>query len=409
MPSKLCLRLSLVVVAVVASTADDNSDRALARPPVGSTGVARTELRERVPATAVAPQPHGTIIFSSASTGGGARLIEVDAGGGHRDEMTRAADPAAHDISPAWSEQSRLLAFLRLAHGTISLIVADADGTVQRSILIGPIPSPSGQVSNFPLAPQWSPDGRKIVVEQNLVHRSGVVAPKSQIVLVDPRRGTKRVLARGSNPTFLGNGRVAFLRVRWHLEDVGMGNLQEFRPNGAQLLTLATAGGPPRLLHSTDTDRPPSKINAQRYDGAVGSPDGKRVALSVGDDQGSPKDLLLVDRRGQVQWPTGGFAGPTAIAWSPAGDRLALEESSHLLLSDERQQHELPVPAPGADPPQIRAVAWSPDGRFLAALSCPVLSSRCDLSRLRLGEAHWRLLTHLYLREEDRSTLTWRR
>ena len=372
----------------------------------GSAGA--THSASASAAAAAGQLPNGTIITSTATAGGGSRLIDVGAVDGRRDPLGSGGDPAVRDVSPAWSERPRHLAFLRFAREEVSLVVVDAGGRIQRRIALGPVSARTARIRHIVTGPQWSPDGRNIVLEQRVVDASGLDPPKSRILLVDPRRGTTSVLARGSSPTFLGNARVAFVRQRWHLV-TEMGGARVSRPDGAQLLTIGIKGGAAEVLHTTDKDLPPSGANAELYAGAVGSLSGERVALTVGDDQGAPWDLLLVDRLGRVQWPAGGTEGPDVIAWSPNGDRLALVEGDDVLVSDGRRQRLLPAMGSRLRRPTVWAVAWSPDGRLLAALSCRFFAGRCEISRLRLGDAHWRQLTHVYLREGSPTTLVWRR
>lgn len=397
------------MVAAVAGTAGDNSDRALARPPVGSTGIPSLALRNRVLLTAIAPQ--GTIIYSPPSTGGGTQLIEVSALDGHRRALPRAGDPAVRNVSPAWSEQARRLAFVRITGAKVELLIADAAGAIQRYIAL-----PAGQrtFAKPPQwsPPQWSPDGRRIVLERVVpASVNGVIVPESpdsQIVLVDPQRGTARLIAHGSSPTFFGNSRVAFAHVRWRGEKGIQGGASHIYAEGAQLLTVPVAGGAARVLHSTDSDQRPFHSEPLYYTNVVGSPDGRHLALTVGDNQTALWDLLLVDRSGRPHWPSGGVSGPLLSAWSPDGRRLVVLESDHLLLSDERSQRELPTPK-SFEYWQIGAVTWSPDSRFLAALSCQFETGRCELSRLRLGERRWRPLTGFHDENGPRSTLIWRR
>ncbi|HEX7255802.1 MAG TPA: lysyl oxidase family protein [Gaiellaceae bacterium] len=149
-----------------------------------AAGLAVLGLARTAAAPAAVPAPSATLAFARSEIAGGG--VYVLAPG------PRLVGPGG--IHPAWSPDARRLAYVAPgAGGAGDIYVVDADGRWKGRIT---------QTLEDERQPDWSADGRRLVVE-----REGL------IVAVRADGGRSRVLARGHEPDWSPDGRlVAFTR-----------------------------------------------------------------------------------------------------------------------------------------------------------------------------------------------------
>ena len=108
------------------------------------------------------------------------------------------------------------------------------------------------------------------------------------------------------------------------------------------------------------------------------SPDGSRLAATIGDTGDSVQAIVIMESDGTVIGRLDAGMGP---AWSPDGSRLAwLDFAGRIVVSDESLEPTAFLDA-GRSP---HAIAWSPDGTRLAYLAtdCP----ECPVDEPILGD-----------------------
>jgi hypothetical protein len=107
-----------------------------------------------------------------------------------------------HDTAPAWSPRGDRIAYLSAPAGTagdFALKVVAPDGSGVHTIV-------SGTTRMF--APSWSPDETKLAYGS----RNGTVAQIATVALADPTPRWIGATAGGSMPSWLNDGRIAFVR-----------------------------------------------------------------------------------------------------------------------------------------------------------------------------------------------------
>jgi TolB protein len=173
----------------------------------------------------------------------------MNADGSDLDPLTDNSAAEFTDAGPAWSPDRRRIAFLRAPAGTPGtnedLLVMNADGSGQVGIL-SRVPPALRAVG----APDWSPDGTRIVFSMSHERSNG-----RQIFLVDPDGANLIALTAGSpesfNPAWSPDGkRIAFSRK------VGSGAnpfaVFVMSADGRNVLRVATGALGDRLAWSPD-------------------------------------------------------------------------------------------------------------------------------------------------------------
>jgi hypothetical protein len=126
-------------------------------------------------------------------------IYVADADGTHARAITRSG---RHDTAPAWSPRGDRIAYLSAPAGTagdFALKVVAPDGSGVHTIV-------SGTTRMF--APSWSPEGTKLAYGS----RNGTVAQIATVALADPSPRWIGATAGGSMPSWLKDGRIAFVR-----------------------------------------------------------------------------------------------------------------------------------------------------------------------------------------------------
>lgn len=213
-------------------------------------------------------------------------------------------------------------------------------------------------------APDWAPDGSRLVFFQRGVEPRGLATMAADGSDTRPIPGT----ATAYQPSFAPDGRrVAFM------EDAG-------------LFTVAVDGSERRRLRATPRCGP-SRSNCTSMSEPRWSPDGRRIAIVVdqhvfgpGRPPALPPGLWLIDARtGKLirrLVRSDGIRTPADVDWSPDGRRL--------LYATPYQQDEVKGGASGGNIWVVRAdgegrrrlvhrerfaethPTWSPDGRWIA-------------------------------------------
>jgi tricorn protease len=177
-------------------------------------------------------------------------------------DLRRVVVPAVpHSLAPqwpAWSRDSRRIAFIRFSGGIeprSGLYVADADGSHQRRILAAPKFRVLEQ-------PRWAPDGRRIAFSQGNVGVS----------VVNSDGSARRVVLRNTD-----RKRVWIGSIDWS-------------PDGRRLVVgLSDEGAGSLVIVNSDGSNPTSIAEVpllQESAGVAWSPDGRQLAYIAADHHG---------------------------------------------------------------------------------------------------------------------------
>jgi Tol biopolymer transport system component len=244
------------------------------------------------------PGANGLIAFASKRTGRYELFTMTPEG---RD-VRQLTDGPGDDIAPNWSPDGTKIVFTSTRDGSREIYVMDADGGDQTRLTDDPAADHR---------PDWSPDGTAIVFASErgagrARARGGLV--RRQIFVMDSDGGNLRRLTRNDEldnaPHFSPDGsRIAFLRVQ---------------ENGHMAVyTIAADGSDERKLT-------PDELNGAEPDW---SPDGTLLAIQNNTcplpECEVPSDILVLDAGGgRVRRLTNDF-GALSPRWSPDGARIA--------------------------------------------------------------------------------------
>lgn len=311
-----CLPVMLSVLLLVSCQASTGTPPSAATP-TGSTSASATPLES------VAP-PGPWIVFHS-DPGGDSRLSLMRPDGS---DLTLLSDTVAGYPFGAWSPDGSRVAFLSGSFGEGALLVINANGSSEADV-----------TDLEARAPDWSPDGTKLVFE---AVEGGIYS-----IGVDGSGLTKLMLS-GSGPTWSPDGS----RITYFSNAAGNFDVYVMRSDGAD---------PERLTSDPADDVSPGW-----------SPDGKRIAF-VSERHGNA-DLYVVDPDGSHERRlTTSPAPDEAFSWAPGGERVAYVSYRHgaepenigigdaeVFVVDVRTGETRNLsrnPAWDGDPD------WSPDGR----------------------------------------------
>lgn len=225
--------------------------------------------------------PPGRWIVFHSDPGGDSRLSLMRPGGS---DLTVLTDTVAGYPFGAWSPDGSRVAFLSGSFGEGALLVINADGSGESHL-----------TDVEARAPDWSPDGTKLVFEAVGGGIYSVGADGS---------GLTRLTLSGSGPTWSPDGsRIAFFSA-----DAGNFDVYVMRSSGAD---------PARLTTDPADDVSPAW-----------SPDGRAIAF-VSERHGNT-DLYVIDADGSGERRlTEDPAPDEGFSWAPAGDRIAYVSYRH--------------------------------------------------------------------------------
>jgi Tol biopolymer transport system component len=236
----------------------------------------------------------GPIAFTGTPPEGGEhRVYVVDPDGGPVRQLTSVAG----DSDPSWSPDGTQVAVHRWArHGCerphqdcAQIVVVNADGIRGRPVTLE---------GHHSLAPDWSPDGRRLVFAR-WQDDANPFANSADIYVVNADGKGLRLLTHGpgddGSPAWSPDGtQIAFTSTRNGNYDVYV-----MRADGSDVRQLTRTGKP-------------------EYSPAW-SPDGKRIAFQNGDGE-----LVVANADGTgLRMLTHSFSGDGQPVWSPSGDRIA--------------------------------------------------------------------------------------
>ena len=244
--------------------------------------------------------------------------------------------PRACDGDPVWSPDARRLAFVRIRGGRADIYVVNADGSGLRRLAhaITFKPMGGGPSSGFGARPAWSPDSRKIAFMSNREGTDDIF-----VVNVDGSGLRNLTRSQGHDRTRNWHGRE-HERTSWFATDGPMWSpdgqkivfrSERDRPSASEraacrprchrdeiFVVDADGSGLRRLTHNWKSDGTP-----------VWSPDGRKVLFlrsgwSVAVVSG---DVYVMNADGTAERNltrsvTHPFATDTAPAWSPDGQRI---------------------------------------------------------------------------------------
>ena len=262
-------------------------------------------------------------------------------------------------------------------------------------VAISPDGSDVQQLTDAPLRfqfPAWSPDGRSVAaIGANRAGAGIFVLPDG----ADQNRSLEPLYVDGDQAPFYlywspDSRQVAFLASAPN----GMG-LHLVQADGSADSQLLTIGGPlywqwsadsqSMFVHSgfsgeaarleliaTDSDGNGDTVAAPGFFQALGiSVDGRYLAYAEVMN-GNNSQLVIVDRESDTM-VTQRHAGQVAMAWSPSANQLAFtsgtEAGSSAFIGPLRLMDAVTGDVRAISDEPIIAFFWSPDGRFLAALS----------------------------------------
>ena len=313
--------------------------------------------------------------------------------------------------NPIWSPDGRWLA-LTLAHDDNGDALADPGEPFATWILdrttLQPAFAPI-QGSAFDWPPSWSVDSRWLAFVQ--VTPSGTLDQNEtrEVRVFDTQHHQPHMMGRGNDPAWLPHSdRLTFInadRTELQIVDVVTSKQQ----------TLLTDKDLRAFLQRDDPWLPEGELS---FAWPVWSPDGSTLAFRVWGQSDEPRPkyipgmLFTVNAGGESlrRWPDTDVPNTALQVWSPTSDRLAYtywmvgdgrydpnsgtptpqrrftykDCCSGLILVDLRQGSYWDEPGPHSIDLQPVG-AWSPDGRWFAAVN----ASRLMVISVEYPERHW--------------------
>jgi Tol biopolymer transport system component len=276
----------------------------------------------------------GEIAYSVDRSKPRARIVVL------RDDGTRArrvtaAQRRTNASRPVWSPDGTKIAFTRSApeDGTWHVSVVNADGTGERRLGPG-------------AGPEWTPDGRALLVER----RGG-------IYLLNVDGSGERLLVRGTAHALSHDGsKLAFLRYTEHEDEYGC-----CITDSSALFTVSLDGDGLRRLASTSGSN-----GGYHFRDPVWRAGDREIAVVAKDQFSGDALLKVVSDSGRQRVIVRGVGDD--FAWSPEGDRLAYSRPLDSVLYVARGDGSDPqaFDLAKATPEEPLGLRWSPDGQKIA-------------------------------------------
>ena len=198
--------------------------------------------------------------------------------------------------------------------------------------------------------------------------------------------GTRLLIMRGQH-LFVLHADGSETKVTTDPMNIGAGAIS---PDGSRVVFAGTPVGGPNALYAVDAEGGRPEMLVESKEGNVRtptfSPDGKRIAY-VDDDSDVRHGVWLMNADGsdvhQIV-PDPGVGHVTGLAWSPAGDRIALGFGDIYTFAPDGSDFTRVIT-------DAESPSWSPDGSQLAySVQCPEHSNGCGLGIADADGSHVR-------------------
>ena len=268
-----------LAIALMSLAACDDSENPLA--PAGDTSV-ESQLLQNGPLV-------GQIAFSMRAVGNQTDIYVMNADGSGQTRLTSAPE---NEVSPAWSQDNKQIAFVRPRTDGANVVhqdifVMDANGSNGHWVS----PTPNSVTLNDP---SWSPDGSRIAVWTSANDLAYLEVATGELKPITSSLGQ----LKGFYPSYDPSGQKIVFG--------GNGTLYIIDANTFEMLSKI-------LLPSGLMNRHPTF-----------SPDGQKIAFAGGPSGAVGADIYVIGANGTGLTPLGNTSSTEAEpSWSPDGSQIA--------------------------------------------------------------------------------------
>lgn len=253
---------------------------------------------------------NGRIVYSN-----GGQIMTANPDGTSPVQLTNYNENVAAAFFPRWSADGKEIVYRFESGTTVSIDVMNADGSNQRAVFTGSDATVGSSV--FPSAPSFSPDGTRIVFEEEVTSMLGSFPSGSPL-------GLYTMGSDGSNPTKLNitnlNSNQAYdPQYSPDGTEIAFSGVQQGASSPAPQIAVVPAGGGAATFLTS---------NGQQNSWPDFSPDGSKIVWEQENNFGGTgeidADLMNSNGSGQTTLVADSFA-PT---FSPDGSKVMLGSST---------------------------------------------------------------------------------